>query len=52
MANTLDATEVTVVRPSGTVSPTGYSHSLADYQHHMISTDDGTDDPCRECANG
>ncbi len=52
MANSLYASEITVVRPIETVSPTGSSPGPADYTNHMISTDDGTDDPCRECSNG
>lgn len=52
MANSLDATEVTVIRPIGTVSPTDFSRGPADHSHHMVSVDDGTDDPCPECANG
>ena len=49
MTNSLDVTEITVVRPTGTISPTGSSHGLADYANQSISTDDGTDDPCTEC---
>lgn len=51
MTDSLDATEITVFRPTGTISPTGHSHSPVDFNHHMISTDDGTDDACTECAN-
>lgn len=46
MATSLDATEVTVVRPAGTVSPTDYSHGPADNNDHSDTGghDGGTDD--------
>jgi hypothetical protein len=46
MATSLDATDVTVVRPTGTVSPTDYSSGPADNNDHWDfgGHDGGTDD--------
>lgn len=46
MATSLDATEVTVIRPTAMVSPTDYSHGPADNNDHFDpgGQDAGTDD--------
>ncbi len=46
MAKSLDATDVTVVRPTGTVSPTNNSHGPADDNDHWNfgGHDGGIDD--------
>lgn len=46
MSKSLDATEVTVVRPSGTVSPTDFSHGPSDDNDHFNfgGHDGGIDD--------